>query len=266
MTREGKLWLSGSLAVSSALLTVLILLSRWAGGGRPAQTTRAISYNNIQICTDAFEQNFDFSDFKNNHFTIPLREGCFGGIVKTPSAWHSWVTEPSGDQNGFWYAIWIVGERQGIGPMFANDNRNLTYNKARFQGHGSLLFYTNDVLPIPTSPSQLPKSLQLQGTPQLDENGIYSVGNGVSEPVVIARVEPEYTDEARAVHFKDVVTVSVVVRVDGSIRDITFKNPPGYGLDEQIIQALGRWKFRPAQFNGYAVPVHADIHITFKTD
>jgi len=32
MTGEGKLWLSGSIAVTSALLTVLILVGRWVGG------------------------------------------------------------------------------------------------------------------------------------------------------------------------------------------------------------------------------------------
>jgi hypothetical protein len=45
MTIEGKLWLSGSVAVSSALLTVLILIGRWAGGQTVASNQSTQSTN-----------------------------------------------------------------------------------------------------------------------------------------------------------------------------------------------------------------------------
>jgi hypothetical protein len=116
---------------------------------------KRIVYNATAICPDAFEQKFDFSDYKGNSFSVPLKQGCFGGVVNMPKAWHSWHTQPTGDQKGFWSAIWIVGQRQGVGPMNANDNRDFQYTKARFQGHGIILFYTNDV---PATSSDTPKS------------------------------------------------------------------------------------------------------------
>jgi hypothetical protein len=66
--------------------------------------------------------------------------------VYFPKAWHTWHTQPTGsDQRNFWSAIWIVGDRQARGPFSANDKYDFMYNKARFQGHGIMLFYTNDV-------------------------------------------------------------------------------------------------------------------------
>jgi hypothetical protein len=48
MTDEGKLWLSGSIAVSSALLTVLILVGRWVGG-QPVASNQAAQPTNRPI-------------------------------------------------------------------------------------------------------------------------------------------------------------------------------------------------------------------------
>ena len=102
-------------------------------------------YNEIRICDDAFKQKFDYSEFKGSNFTLPLQEGCFGGVVYLPHAWHHWEHQPTGDQTGFWYAIWPIGAYKAAGPFFTNDHPNLEYNKARLQGRGTILFYTNDV-------------------------------------------------------------------------------------------------------------------------
>jgi hypothetical protein len=97
------------------------------------------------ICPKAFDQNFDFSNLKKNHFIVPMTDSCFGAIVHTPREWHNWRIQPSGDATGFWQAIWVVGEANPRGPFGPNADTNASYNQARFEGHGTLLFYTNDV-------------------------------------------------------------------------------------------------------------------------
>jgi hypothetical protein len=137
----------------SILIGVGIILAIWAFGmlaSRQDEKTAAARRRienlvNPTICPKAFDQNFDFSNLKKNHFIVPMTESCFGGIVHTPRAWHTWRTQPSGDQTGFWQAIWIVGEGRPHGPFGPNGQMDYTYNQARFEGHGTLLFYTNDV-------------------------------------------------------------------------------------------------------------------------
>ena len=61
------------------------------------------------------------------------------------------------------------------------------------------------------------------------------VGNGVSQPRVIFKADPEYTDEARAKQLSGTVTLAVVVGADGIVHDLRVVKPLGNGLDEKAI-------------------------------
>jgi TonB family protein len=38
----------------------------------------------------------------------------------------------------------------------------------------------------------------------------------------------------------------------------------GYGLDEQALDAIAQWTFKPGMRDGMAVPVQATIEVNFK--
>jgi hypothetical protein len=75
-----------------------------------------------------------------------MQPNCFGGIVHTPKAWHNSYIQPSGDPTGFWYSIWVVDEARPRGPFDVRPRADIAYNQARFEGHGTLLFFTNDAV------------------------------------------------------------------------------------------------------------------------
>lgn len=94
--------------------------------------------------------------------------------------------------------------------------------------------------------------------------GAFRIGGGVSAPVPIHRVEPEYSEEARKAKFQGTVLLAIVVDVDGTTRNIRVLRALGMGLDEKAIEAVSKWRFRPGYKDGKPVPVQANVEVSFR--
>ncbi len=94
--------------------------------------------------------------------------------------------------------------------------------------------------------------------------GIYSVGNGTTAPVVLSKVDPEYSDEARKAKYSGSVMLSIVVDTDGRATDIRIARSLGMGLDEKAIEAVQKWRFKPGTNKGAAVRVRAQVEVNFR--
>jgi TonB family protein len=94
--------------------------------------------------------------------------------------------------------------------------------------------------------------------------GIYRVGGGVSNPAIIFKVESEYSEEARKAKFQGTVVLSIVVDEKGSPTSFRVVRPLGLGLDEKAIEAVRKWRFRPAYKEGKPVAVYATIEVNFR--
>ena len=95
-------------------------------------------------------------------------------------------------------------------------------------------------------------------------DGVYRIGNGVMPPRVLSKVEPEYTDEARAAKYQGTVVLSVEIGADGYARNFRVLRGLGLGLDRNAIDAVSQWQFSPATKDGAAVPVWATIEVNFR--
>jgi periplasmic protein TonB len=94
--------------------------------------------------------------------------------------------------------------------------------------------------------------------------GVFKIGGDVSQPVPIYKIEPEYSEEARKAKYSGTVLLSVVIDDHGLTRDIHVIRPLGLGLDEKAIEAVSKWRFRPAMKGGRAVAVQANIEVNFR--
>jgi len=94
--------------------------------------------------------------------------------------------------------------------------------------------------------------------------GVFRVGGGVSQPSVLVKVDPEYSEEARKAKYSGTVMLSVVVDAEGKARDIHVVKSLGMGLDEKAIEAVEKWKFKPGMKGGQAVNVRATIEVNFR--
>ena len=94
--------------------------------------------------------------------------------------------------------------------------------------------------------------------------GVYRVGGDVSAPLLVSKVEPEYSEEARKAKFSGAVMLSLVVGADGVPRDIHVVRQLGLGLDEKAIEAVMKWRFRPGRRGGQSVATQATVEVTFR--
>jgi protein TonB len=94
--------------------------------------------------------------------------------------------------------------------------------------------------------------------------GLYHIGGGISAPVLLYSIDPEFSDEARRAKYQGSVTVSIIVDVHGNPQNPRVTHPLGMGLDEKAIEAIMKYKFKPALKDGKTpVPVVMNVLIDF---
>jgi protein TonB len=95
--------------------------------------------------------------------------------------------------------------------------------------------------------------------------GAYQPGNGVSSPVLIRDVKPQYTPDAMRARVQGTVLLKAVVRPDGSVSDIQILRSldSTFGLDQEAVKAARQWRFAPGRLRGQPVAVLVTIELTF---
>jgi TonB family protein len=96
------------------------------------------------------------------------------------------------------------------------------------------------------------------------DTGIYTIGSGVSQPQLLVKVDPEYSEEARKAKYNGSVTLSIVIDTNGRAEDIRVSRGLGMGLDEKAVQAVQQWRFKPAMSKGVPVKVRAAVEVNFR--
>ena len=94
--------------------------------------------------------------------------------------------------------------------------------------------------------------------------GVYRIGGGVSQPTLLSKVEPEYSEEARKAKWQGTVVLSLIVDETGLAQQIKVSRSLGMGLDQKAIEAVQKWRFRPGLKDGKPVPVYATIEVNFR--
>ncbi len=80
---------------------------------------------------------------------------------------------------------------------------------------------------------------------------------------MLTRVQPEYTDEARAAKIRGTVIVSATIQKDGTPKVESVVQGLDYGLTDKAIEALEQWTFKPGTRNGQPVDVLLNIEVNF---
>ena len=82
-------------------------------------------------------------------------------------------------------------------------------------------------------------------------------------PEVISKVEPEYSPEARRAHLQGSVKLRIDVGLDGRAMNFRVVQSLGMGLDDAAIEAVKRWRFRPALSGDRPVVAPALVEVGF---
>lgn len=93
--------------------------------------------------------------------------------------------------------------------------------------------------------------------------GKYSGAKITRAPQVLYKEEPEYSEDARRAHVQGTVRLRIDVGLDGRATNIRLVSGVGLGLDEKAIEAVRRWRFRPALSGDRPVVAPAVIDVGF---
>ena len=88
-------------------------------------------------------------------------------------------------------------------------------------------------------------------------------GGDVISPRVLTRAAPSIPDLAIKLRAAGEVSLSFVVQTDRTIRDIQVVRSIGYGMDEEAIQTVKKWRFAPGTKDGLPVDVRIRAAVGF---
>ncbi len=97
------------------------------------------------------------------------------------------------------------------------------------------------------------------------EPGILQPGvDGATLPVCVFCPSPDYTDLARTAKYRGTVELSLIVTKDGAVNSIVVLKGAPFSLTQKAIDAVQKWKFKPAKLRGQSVPVRVPVDIEFQ--
>jgi protein TonB len=96
--------------------------------------------------------------------------------------------------------------------------------------------------------------LSLRADPQMDLVG----------PVPMRKVDPKYPPALMSARVQGDVILYAIIRKDGSVDSIQLVKGIEPRLDQNAMEALARWKFRPAERRGEPVELEAVVTIPFR--
>ena len=93
---------------------------------------------------------------------------------------------------------------------------------------------------------------------------VHKAGNGIAPPRLTNSPDPEYSDQARGMKYESEVILAGTVDPEGVFTDLCTLVPAGMGLDVKAIDAVKKWRFKPATLNGEPVAVRINVEVDFR--
>ena len=87
----------------------------------------------------------------------------------------------------------------------------------------------------------------------------------IAAPEVVSKSDPAYPGELIRDGVQGSVVLTAVIRADGSVGNIAVAKSLDPKLDQNAVQALSRWLFRPALKDGRAIDLEAVITVPFRS-
>ena len=95
--------------------------------------------------------------------------------------------------------------------------------------------------------------------------GLERIGGRVSGPIPLFQPEAEFSDEARRAKYHGICVISVIVDAQGNPQNPRVVRALGMGLDEKALEAVRKYKFKPAMKDGKTpVAVMVNIEVNFR--
>jgi protein TonB len=106
-------------------------------------------------------------------------------------------------------------------------------------------------------------SSSISAVPKLEPVKRIRVSQGVTQGLLVHKVEPLYPKIALAARITGVVQLHAIIGKDGNIKELQAISGPPL-LIPSAIDAVKQWHYRPYLLNGEAVEVETSVTVTFQ--
>jgi len=161
-----------------------------------------------------------------------------------------------------------VAIRKAIPPATAQFTRPKAQAQAGADGLNTIV---SSQIGIPAPPPPPPPPAAAPGAASSPNQGELRVGGYVppsgsvmTPPKLISKVEPEYSETARAAKYQGTVVLKVDIVPDGTAQNISVQRSLGLGLEEKAIEAVRKWRFQPGTRDGQPVTTTSTIEVNFR--
>ncbi len=110
----------------------------------------------------------------------------------------------------------------------------------------------------------VPSSRSTECSPVADIAHPCQVSGKIKAPEVIKAPDPTYDPLAEAAKYQGTSVLWVAIDPEGHPRDIRIQRALGFGLDDKAVEAVSRWKFKPATMDGKPVVVQINVEVNFR--
>ena len=90
--------------------------------------------------------------------------------------------------------------------------------------------------------------------------------DGTEPPVPVRTVAPKFPDSMRRDGTSGLVTVSCLIDEKGNVTEPKVLKSTNDAFSEPALEALKKWKFKPAKKDGEAVAIRVSIPVQFNID
>jgi TonB family protein len=121
----------------------------------------------------------------------------------------------------------------------------------------------------PPTPTRVPPTatpIPPTPTPSVREGHIVPDGPGVSRPVVISQVSPQYPRAAERMRLDGEVQLQALVGINGQVEQVRILkvSHKNMGFETESEKAVRQWRYKPATKNGVKVRMWITIRIPFR--
>jgi protein TonB len=102
-------------------------------------------------------------------------------------------------------------------------------------------------------------------TTAVREGDLVTFGPGVTRPVLLSQVTPEYPKMAQRMGVDGEVQVEVLVGPDGAVEDVRVVSVSrtGVGFERATTDAVRQWRYKPATKNNVNVRMWVPVRVPF---
>lgn len=121
--------------------------------------------------------------------------------------------------------------------------------------------------PVPPTPVPTATPIPPTPTPSVREGDIVEPGDpGVRLPILIDEVRPSYPPMAKKLRAQGMVTLNLLIGIDGSVEKVNILNVSrtGLGFEKSAEKAVKTWRYKPATKNGVKVRMWLPVRVPFK--